>query len=151
MEIPQYGPYGPYGQKQPSEGRWALKALAAAAFLVTASAIAAVLFLPAGEQGGEAEEAHVPISGLSHLVYPATLAAELSQPGGDTWLFPGGLAEVGGATYVLDTGHNRILKLEAGPLRRRSGASSEGLCSSTRWRWRRTASGSTWRTRWRRK
>ncbi len=114
MEIPQYGPYRPYGEKQPSEGRWALKAVGAAAFLVTASAIAAVLFLPAGGHGGAADESHVPILGVSHLVYPATLATELPQPGGDTWLFPGGVVEAGGATFVLDTGHNRILKLEGG-------------------------------------
>jgi sugar lactone lactonase YvrE len=114
MDIPQYGPYSPYGEKQPSESRWALKALGAVAFLVTGAAIAAVLFLPAGEHGGEAEEVHAPILGVSHQVYPATLAAELPQPGGDTWLFPGAVVEAGGATFALDTGHNRILKLEGG-------------------------------------
>ncbi len=114
MDIPQYGPYGPYGEKQPSESRWALKALAAAALLLTAAAIAAVLFLPAGEHGGEAEGTHVAILGVSHQVYPATLTAEMPQPGGDTWLFPGGVLEAGGVTFVLDTGHNRILKLEGG-------------------------------------
>jgi len=114
MDIPRYGPYSPYGEKQPSESRWALKALAAAALLLTASAIAAVLFLPAGEQGGEAEETHIPFLGVSHQIFPATLIAEMPQPGGDTWLFPGGALEAGGMTFVLDTGHNRILKLEGG-------------------------------------
>ena len=114
MDIPQYGPYNPYGEKQPSKSRWALKALGAAALLVTACAIAAVLFLPAGENGGEGEVAHIPVLGVSHMVYPATLAAETAQPGGDTWLFPGAVLEAGGATFALDAGHNRILKLEGG-------------------------------------
>ena len=114
MDIPKYGPYSPYGQKQPSESRWALKALGAAAFLVTVSAIWAVLFLPAGEHGAAEEGTHAPVLGVSHLVYPTTVTAELPQPGGDTWMFPGAVLEAGGVTFVLDTGHNRILKLEGG-------------------------------------
>ncbi len=126
MEIPQYGPYSPYGEKQPSESRWAPKALAAAALLLTASAISAVLFLPAGEHGGEAEETHMPLLGVSHQVYPATLTAEMPQPGGDTWLFPGGVLEAGGATFVLDTGHNRILRLEGGSVTAKIGGEFGG-------------------------
>lgn len=114
MDIPQYGAYNPYGEKQPSESRWAMKALGAAALILSATAAWAVLFLPAGEHGGAAEEPHMPFRGVSHQVYPATLTAEMPQPGGDTWLFPGGVLEAGGATFALDTGHNRILKLEDG-------------------------------------
>ncbi len=126
MDIPQYGPYSPYGEKQPSESRRALKALATATLLLTASAIAAVLFLPAGEHGGEAEEAHMPFLGVSHQVYPATLTAELPQPGGDRWLFPGGVLEAGGVTFVLDTGHNRLLKLEGGSVTKAIGGGPGG-------------------------
>ena len=126
MDIPQYGPYSPYGEKQPSQSRWAMKVLAAAALILTVSAVWAVLFLPAGEHGGEAEETHLPFLGVSHQVYPATLTAEMPQPGGDTWLFPGGVLEAGGATFVLDTGHNRILKLEGGSVTATMGGAPDG-------------------------
>jgi hypothetical protein len=115
MDIPQYGPYSPYGQKQPSESRWAVKALAGAALILTASAVWAVLFLPAGEHGSEAEETHMPFLGVSHQVYPATLTAEMPQPGGDTWLFPGGVLEAAGATFVLDTGTTAYSSWKADP------------------------------------
>ena len=104
--------YGPYGRQQQSDSRAAPRVLGAAALLVTALAVAAVLFLPAGEQGAESEGAHVPILGVSHMVYPSEVVRDLAQPTGDDWLFPAASVEAGGATFVLDSGNNRVLKLD---------------------------------------
>ncbi len=107
-----YDQYGPYGRR-PSESRPALRLLLVAALLITAGAMAGVVLLPAGEHGGEAEEgSSLPVLGVSHLAYPATVLSELRQPDGGEWLFPATAVETGGATFVLDTGNDRILKLD---------------------------------------
>lgn len=111
MDAYQSSPYGPYAR--PSEGRLGLRLLAALALLITGAALGAVVLMPAGEHGGGAEHEGLPVLGVSHLVYPAELSAELSQPGGGQWLFPAASLEVGGATFVLDSGNNRVLRLDA--------------------------------------
>lgn len=100
-----YGPYAPH------ENRLALRLLAGVAIVVSAAALAAVVMLPAGEHEG-AEGVHSPVLGVSRLVYRATPTAEWPQPGGEQWTFPAAAVEAGGDTYVLDTGNNRILKLD---------------------------------------
>ncbi len=105
--------YGPYGRQQQSDNRAAPRILGATALLASVLAVAAVLFLPAGEQGGDAEGIRVPILGVSHLVYPSEVLRDLPQPTGETWSFPAASVEAGGAIFVLDSGNNRILKLDA--------------------------------------
>ena len=76
--------------------------------IVAAAAVVAVLFPPI-----EATHTGIPVSRkVSQLVYPATLVSEMSQPEGGTWLLPSGLARIGEFTFVLDTGNDRILKLD---------------------------------------
>ena len=111
VDAYQSPPYGPYAEAP--ESRLGLRLLGVLALLVTGAALAAVAFLPAGEHGGGAEHEGLPVLGVSHLLYPAELRAELPQPGGGTWMFPAASVEAGGATFVLDSGNNRILKLDA--------------------------------------
>lgn len=111
MDAYQSPPYGPYAEA--SESRLGLRLLGVLALLFTGAALGAVAFLPAGEHGGSAEHEGLPVLGVSHLVYPAALQAELPQPGGGEWMFPAASVEAGGATFVLDTGNNRVLKLDA--------------------------------------
>jgi DNA-binding beta-propeller fold protein YncE len=40
------------------------------------------------------------------------VVSEISQPEGGAWLLPSGLALIGESTFVLDTGNDRILKLD---------------------------------------
>jgi DNA-binding beta-propeller fold protein YncE len=49
---------------------------------------------------------------VSSLTYPAVVVSEFTQPVGDQWLLPAAVTRAGEATFVLDTGNNRILKLD---------------------------------------
>jgi sugar lactone lactonase YvrE len=51
---------------------------------------------------------------VSHLVYPAAVVAQIGQPGDSKWLLPAAVVTVDNASFVLDTGNNRILKLDGG-------------------------------------
>lgn len=95
-------------ERQPEGIRPRLVALVA--LVVVAGAVLAVLFPPI-----EATNTGIPVSRkVSQLVYPATVVSEIGQPAGGEWLLPAGLARIGDATFVLDTGNNRILKLDEG-------------------------------------
>jgi DNA-binding beta-propeller fold protein YncE len=50
---------------------------------------------------------------VSDLVYPAQLLSEIGHPTGGDWLLPAGVVQVGESTFVLDTGNNRILRLDS--------------------------------------
>ncbi len=108
-----YRPYGgPY--PKPSENRLGFRVLAALAALLTIAAMGAVAFMPPEKEGGAEEVEGVHPLGVSHLVYPAGVQAELPQPGGGqwSWQFPAATVEAGGALFVLDTGNNQVLKLD---------------------------------------
>jgi DNA-binding beta-propeller fold protein YncE len=78
--------------------------------VVTAGAIAGVLFLP-GET--TANEEGVLARGLSHLVYPATVVGRVPAPVDGPFRLPAAAVTVGNATFVIDTGDARLLKLDA--------------------------------------
>lgn len=48
---------------------------------------------------------------VSRLVYPASLVQSIDKPVGESWTIPAGAVSVGDATFVLDTGNNRVFKL----------------------------------------
>ena len=101
-----YDPYNPH--PRPAR-RLAPKFLLLASLLITGGAVAGVVFLPA-EVSEEAH--HTAVRGVSDLVYPAALVAHVSQPGESQWLLPAAVVTVDDTTFVLDTGNNRILKLD---------------------------------------
>ena len=73
-----------------------------------AGAAIAVLFPPI-----EGTSTGIPVSRkVSDLVYSASVERELGQPVDGAWLLPTAVVNVGDATFVLDTGNNRILKLD---------------------------------------
>ncbi len=77
--------------------------------LIMAGAAIAVLFPPI-----EGTSTGIPVSRkVSDLVYPASVERELGRPVDGTWLLPTAVVNVGDATFVLDTGNNRILKLDS--------------------------------------
>ena len=76
-------------------------------FLIVGAAIA-VLFPPI-----EATHTGIPISRkVSQQVYPANVVSSIEQPAGERWLLPAGVARIGDLTFVVDSGNNRILKLD---------------------------------------
>ncbi len=80
----------------------------AVALIVAAGAVIAVLFPPI-----EGTSTGIPVSRkVSELVYPASVVREMAQPADGKWLLPAAVATAGDATFVLDTGNNRILKLD---------------------------------------
>ncbi len=103
-----YDPYHPY--QRPAR-RLAPRLLLLLSLLVTGGAVAGVVALPAGRP---AEEHQQPIRGVSDLVYPAAFVARVGQPGDSKWLLPAAVVAVDDASFVLDTGNNRILKLDPG-------------------------------------
>jgi len=82
----------------------------ATALVVTAGAVAGVLFLPA--HTAEHEEG-VLARGLSHLVYPAAVVGTVPAPVDGPFRLPAAAVTVGNATFVLDTGDARLQKLDA--------------------------------------
>jgi DNA-binding beta-propeller fold protein YncE len=60
----------------------------------------------------ELHEAAVPAGGISQQVFPALLSIEISQPAGESWLLPVAAVPADEAIFVLDTGNNRVLKLD---------------------------------------
>jgi DNA-binding beta-propeller fold protein YncE len=61
-----------------------------------------------GGEGGETE----PAEGVSQLNYPAKVLQTIQQPSGDTWLLPASAVPAGDAIFVVDTGNDRLLKLD---------------------------------------
>jgi len=104
------GSYGLWGAEHilPAQ-RWKkLLTVAALALLgVVVAAYMAPTILPvAGSTGAK----------VSDRVYPAALVQSIDEPTDDAWTTPAAAVAVGDATFVLDTGNNRVLKL--GPNRR---------------------------------
>ena len=96
--------------EEPQRRRDVLAVIAAAITLLVAFVlIMAVLFPPIkGEKTG------VPVSRkISALNYPAAVTQTIGQPVGGRWTLPTSVATLGEATFVLDTGNNRILELDA--------------------------------------
>jgi len=101
--------YQPWDQK-PQRRRDASPALAALiVLLIIGGLIMAVFFPPI-----ESVKTGVPVSRkLSTLNYPAVVTQTIGQPVGGTWTLPTSVAAIGDTKYVLDTGNNRILELDA--------------------------------------
>ncbi|MEK7247967.1 MAG: hypothetical protein AAB092_05790, partial [Chloroflexota bacterium] len=77
--------------------------------LVILAGVALMIFFPPIE----GPRTGIPASRkVSSLTYPAVIVSEIVQPVGDQWLLPAAVARVGDATFVLDTGNNRILELD---------------------------------------
>ncbi len=76
--------------------------------LLIAGAVVAVLYPPI-----EATHTGIPISRkVSQQVYPAAVVSTIGQPAGERWLLPAGVTRIGEFTFVLDSGNDRILKLD---------------------------------------
>jgi len=82
----------------------------AGALVLTAGAVAGVLFLP-GES--TANEEGVLARGLSRAVYPAMVVARVPAPVDSPFRLPAAAVTIGDTTFVLDTGDARLLKLDA--------------------------------------
>lgn len=79
------------------------------ALLIVVGLVVAVLFPPI-----EGVKTGVPVSRkLSPLTYQAVVTQTIGQPVGGTWTLPTSVATLGDAKFVLDTGNNRILELDA--------------------------------------
>ncbi len=86
------------------------KQLLAASLLATVGALVAAFVLPSeAPQGKGAPQA---ATGVSSLVWPASVLVEVQQPTGDQWVLPADAVAAQGAWFVLDTGNDRILKLD---------------------------------------
>jgi len=100
--------YQPWDQK-PQRQRDITPALALIVLLIVGGLIMAVLFPPI-----EGVKSGVPVSRkLSTLNYPAVVTQTIGQPVGGKWTLPTSVAAIGDTKYVLDTGNNRILELDA--------------------------------------
>src|SRR3990172_10451308 len=101
--------YQPWDQK-PQRRRDASPAIAALiVLLIIGGLIMAVFFPPI-----EGVKTGVPVSRkLSTLNYPAVVTQTIRQPVGGTWTQPTSVAAIGNARYVVDTGNNRIIELDA--------------------------------------
>jgi DNA-binding beta-propeller fold protein YncE len=106
MEKISYEPWSP----QPRRRRDTTAAFGAViAVLIALGLIMFVLFPPI-----EGVKTGVPVSRkISTLNYPAALTRTIGQPVGGTWTLPTSAATLGDTTFVLDTGNNRILELDA--------------------------------------
>jgi sugar lactone lactonase YvrE len=99
------GPYGLWGAEHvlPAQRRGKLLTIAVLALLGgIVAAYMAPTILPASGSGG---------AGVSDLVYPAALVQSVYEPVDDAWTMPAAAVAVGDATFVLDTGNNRIVKI----------------------------------------
>lgn len=101
--------YEPWNQK-PQGRRDAMPVFGVViALLIVGGLIMAVLFPPI-----EGVKTGVPVSRkMSTLNYPAQVAQSIGQPVGGTWTLPTSVATLGDTKFVLDTGNNRILELDA--------------------------------------
>ena len=100
------GSYGLWGAEHllPAELHKKLLTIAALGLLgLTAIAFIVPAILPGG--GG------TPAVTVSRLVYPATFVQGFGGPDNGAWTVPAAAATIGDATFVLDTGNNRISKL----------------------------------------
>ena len=52
------------------------------------------------------------VASVSSLVYPASLVQETGQPVDGEWMMPAAVTVVDDATFVADTGNDRVLKLD---------------------------------------
>jgi DNA-binding beta-propeller fold protein YncE len=97
-------------EQQGSRRRDTVPAVAAVLVLLVAGGlIMAILFPPF-----EGVKSGVPVSRkLSTLNYGATAVQTIGQPIGGTWLLPTSAVVIDGTRYVLDTGNNRIVGLDA--------------------------------------
>jgi DNA-binding beta-propeller fold protein YncE len=101
--------YQPWDEK-PQWRRETLSALGAVLLLLVAGLVLVVVVFPPVRS----EQTGVPVSRkLSELNYPAVVTRTVGQPLGGTWLLPGSVAVAGGATFVLDSGNNRIVEVDA--------------------------------------
>jgi sugar lactone lactonase YvrE len=106
-------PYDPYQAQQNAKGPRAFP-LVMMSLIAAAGLLAGVLFLYRERRvllevsrGGEEVQA-LPTSGD----YPSSVLREIPQPAGGQWLLPVDTVSLGGAYFVLDTGNNRVLKLD---------------------------------------
>jgi sugar lactone lactonase YvrE len=53
-----------------------------------------------------------PVLEVSRQVYPTSLVQEMGQPLEDEWTLPASVSTVDDAVYVVDTGNDRVLKLD---------------------------------------
>ena len=102
--------YRPLDWRPPNESRMAPKLLLLAALLITGTVLVGAYALPA--ETPSAEGPPIALGGLSQLVFPAPVIAQVEQPAGEPWTMPVAAAVVGNTTFVLDTGNNRVLKLD---------------------------------------
>jgi DNA-binding beta-propeller fold protein YncE len=130
MDRLPYDPYGAPGRRLP------FILLALVGLIAAATLVAGVVSLSAGKpliwQGGlngeeTGETGHA--EGVSQLNYPAEVLQTLQQPSGDTWLLPSSAVSTEGATFVLDTGNDRLLKIgrDGGVAATIDSASTRGL------------------------
>ena len=130
MDGLPYDPYRAAGRRLP------FVLLALAGLIAAAALVAGVVSLSAGKpliwqgglNGGEGGETE-PAEGVSQLNYPAEVLQTIQQPSGDTWLLPASAVPVEGATFVLDTGNDRLLKIgqDGGVAATIDSASTKGL------------------------
>jgi len=99
-----------YGPTHTGARRVLLRLMLVGALLVTAAALAGVLLLPTETP---ADEEPLPVRGVSRLVYPATLVSQIAAPADRPWVLPAAAVPLNGATYVIDTGDGRVLKLDS--------------------------------------
>ena len=105
-------PNRPPSAEGPSAIRLALGVLIAGALVV------GVLFVLRADRvllqlnSVEIEEETVPPEGISQQVFPASLSLEISRPVAGGWLLPVAALPADEAIFVLDTGNDRVLKLD---------------------------------------
>ena len=80
----------------------------AVALLAALAFVAGLLFLISRAQ----KTGVPPVAGLASPDFPVALLTQIEQPEGGSWLLPSAAATVDGATFVLDAGNNRVLKLD---------------------------------------
>lgn len=105
MDRPSYNPWRHEETGSKELAHWAALLTA---LLVVAGAALFLLFPPIS-----ATNTGVPVSRkVSPLVFPASTVRIISSPAGGKWLLPAGSAILDGSIFVLDTGNDRILKLD---------------------------------------
>jgi DNA-binding beta-propeller fold protein YncE len=101
----QIGSYGMWGAERllPAERHKKLLTIAALALLslATAAYILPTFLVGVGSTGVK----------VSRLVYPAPLVQSIDKPVDGSWTLPADAVTVGDATFVLDTGNNRVVKV----------------------------------------
>lgn len=100
--------YDPWGARQRGQGALSPRLVVVVVLLIAIGVAVGITFPPV-----ESTNTGVPVSRkVSPLSYPASVEKELAKPANDKWLLPAGAAVAGSATFALDTGDNRILKLD---------------------------------------